>query len=75
MFILKLFMQLVLILISWLVVKYFLSEIKKIKKTYYFEVKPSQNMKYQYEIYGLKLGIIINVIYVIIYTILIWFAL
>jgi len=75
MFILKLFIQLVLILISWLVVKYFLSEIQKIKKTYYFEVKPSRNMKYQDEIYGLKLGIIANIMIVIIYTILIWFAL
>jgi len=75
MFILKLFMQLVLILISWLVVKYFLSEIQKIKKAYYFEVKPFRNMKYQDEIYGLKLGIITNIMIVIIYTILIWFAL
>ena len=75
MFILKLFMQLVLILISWLVVKYLLSEIQKIKNTYYFEVKPFRNMKYQDEIYGLKLGIITDIWIVIIYTILIWFTL
>ena len=68
-------MQLVLILISWLVVRHFLSKVKKIKNTYYFEIKPSRNMKYQDEIYGLKLGIIANIMIVIIYTILIWFAL